>query len=166
MHASLRIEAYVKNLIVSATVQLVHLTHVTTSPAQIISLWKLQAEDSRLLVHVNLCGDGAVCPPPGHPQPTAAFYSQRGGNGWIAESTHLATNTVVRLNATSTRGFGSIILDKATNTTATAYYQDWVADSSGRITLITPGKAMAAPVTGLPPMLEHVTPLAFLPMKI
>lgn len=113
------------------------------------------APSAPLLAHVDLCGDGGTCPPPGHPQPNSAYFSEPGGaaadGAWAAEATHLAANALIRLNATATRGLGGIKLDTSTNTTATVTHNDWVADSKGRITSTQLGHAH---VTGLPPMLQ------------
>jgi hypothetical protein len=66
----------------------------------------------------------------------------------------VATATIIRLNATVTRGFGGIKLDPTTNTSATCAYQDWIQDSAGHVHSITPGgAAQSAPITGLPRML-------------
>ena len=110
------------------------------------------APDAPLYAHIDLCGDGTKCPPPIHPQPAGAYLTEPATGGpWVAEATHLATNALIRLNGTSTRGFGSIVLDTSTNNTATASYNDWVA-SDGTVSLVS-HKAGSAPVTGLPPML-------------
>ena len=114
-----------------------------------------RAADAPVYAHVDLCGDGTACPPPGHPQPGAAYFSQpAAGGAWAAEATHLAANALIRLNATATRGLGSIVLDPTTNTTATVTYNDWVADSEGGVRPVTPGRLGRARVTGLPPMLQ------------
>ena len=110
--------------------------------------------NSQLFVHVDLCGDGTKCPPPGHPQPASACLTELNGGPWVSTTTHLPANTVIRLNDSATRGFGGIVLNAGDNTTATARFQDWVVDATGAVRLLTPGKAMSAPVVGLPPMLQ------------
>jgi hypothetical protein len=117
---------------------------------------------ARLMVHVDLCGDGTACPPPGHPQQHGAYFSEAstGGPWWAstygphAHGADVPTGTVIRLNASVTRGFGGIKLDPATNTSATCAYEDWIQDgASGHVRSLTPGKAQSAPITGLPRML-------------
>ena len=67
----------------------------------------------------------------------------------------MAANALIRLNSTATRGLGSIVLDAATNISATVTYNDWVvSDSAGTIRPVMPGKLGKATVTGLPPMLQ------------
>jgi hypothetical protein len=123
-------------------------------PTPLVRATKLS--NSSLILHVGLCGDGTKCPPPGHPQPTSSFFTKPsiGPGPWNSLTTHLPTNTAIRLNNTASRGFGGILLDSGgDNTTARALYQDWIVDADGTIILLTPGKAVAAPVTGMPPML-------------
>jgi hypothetical protein len=60
-------------------------------------------------------------------------------------------NTVIRLNDTATRGFGSIRLKTGSNTTATAGYQDWIVNAAGVVRVLP---VVGAPVVGLPPMLQ------------
>ncbi len=117
---------------------------------------------ARLMVHVDLCGDGTTCPPPGHPQQHGAYFSEASTGGpWLASTygphargADVPTGTVIRLNASVTRGFGGIKLDPATNTSATCTYEDWIQDgASGQVRSLTPGKAQSAPITGLPRML-------------
>lgn len=108
---------------------------------------------ARLLVHVDLCGDGEACPPPGHPQNSAAYFTAASTGGPWTTSTGAYLGTIIRINATVTRGFGGIRLDPATNTTATCTYEDWIEDGSGHVRSLTPGKAQLATITGLPQML-------------
>jgi hypothetical protein len=143
-----------------ASLEVKMLKRVGCAPLQTDLLQRtVKAPNSKLMVHIDLCGDGVACPPPGHPQPTSAYFSKSGGDGggWVAEPARVAANAVIRLNDTGSRGFGSILLNTSTNTTATAYYQDWVVDGAGQI--VMSGKVMIAPVTGLPQMLQHVKSL-------
>jgi hypothetical protein len=116
------------------------------------------AQTAALAVHVDLCGDGTPCPPPGHPQPSGAFFTKASGGGgaWVPDAAaDLPTATVIRLNATVTRGFGAIVLNGSdpTNTTATMVYQDWTVGADGRTPRgVTPPGTAA--VSGLPPMLR------------
>ena len=110
---------------------------------------------ARLMAHVDLCGDGTVCPPPGHPQGHGAYFSEASTGGpWSATTSaaDVATCTVIRINSTVTRGFGAIKLDLATNTSATCAYEDWIQDRFGHVHSLTPGHAQWAPITGLPRM--------------
>jgi hypothetical protein len=112
------------------------------------------APDAPLRIIVDLCGDGSVCPPPGHPQPEEAYFTEPSGGGpWTPATVNLMTNAVIRLNQTTSRGFGGgFTLNTSTNTTATADYQDWSFDSaSGEI---HKAQAQKAPITGLPPILD------------
>jgi hypothetical protein len=108
---------------------------------------------ARLMAHVDLCGDGTVCPPPEHPQKHGAYFSEpQTGGPWSTSAADVATGTVIRINSTVTRGFGVIKLNPATNTSATCAYEDWIQDSSGHVHSLTPGKAQSAPIVGLPRM--------------
>jgi len=124
------------------------------------------APTAPLFAHVDLCGDGGACPPPGHPQQHTAYFSEPAAGGrWARDAHALAANALIRLNATATRGLGGITLDPATNNTATVTYNDWSTDSAGRIS--TPPRAGTAAVTGLPDMGQiayfQSTPSAILP---
>jgi hypothetical protein len=110
---------------------------------------------ARLMAHVDLCGDGTACPPPGHPQQHGAYFSEKlTGGPWHAHGADVPTSTVIRLNSSVTRGFGGIKLDPATNTSATCTYGDWIQDGdSGHVRSLTPGVPKSATITGLPRML-------------
>jgi hypothetical protein len=115
------------------------------------------APDSPLRTIVDLCGDGSVCPLPGHPpQQHEAYFTEpngRAGRPWGPSQNGLGcTNGVIRLNQTVSRGLGGIALNTSTNTTATVQFQDWAFDSASSAT--HKSKYGAAPVTGLPPMLQ------------
>jgi hypothetical protein len=92
------------------------------------------APNSPIIVHVDLCGDGTACPPPGHPQKRSAFFmASEVGSPWNSWAGSLPLNAVIRLNDTATRGFGGLVLNTRTNTTAVLSYSDWTTDDSGRV---------------------------------
>ena len=112
---------------------------------------------SELLVSVALHGDGASCPPPDRPhQPCALGFQKRGSSTpaapWAPNPVGvLPGNSVIRLNATVTRGFAGMWLNCSTNTSGQAFFHDWVTDAqspSGR--LLQKGDAA---IRGMPPML-------------
>ena len=109
--------------------------------------------DSELLVTVAIHGDGISCPPPDRPfQKCNLGYHRNNINStekWEmnVNGSTVPGNSLIRLNDTMTRGFGGLWLNASTNTSGLAFYQDFKQDGSS----VTKG---AAPITGLPPMLE------------
>lgn len=123
------------------------------------------AMHSALVVKVGIHGDGVPCPPPDRPhQPCSEGFSQLQAPAatsgapvpdapWVLLKYGAQPgNSLVRVNATVTRGFGGLALNTSTNDTAQIFYHDWVTRSASPFgAYLRNGEAS---VTGMPPMLS------------
>jgi hypothetical protein len=109
---------------------------------------------SELLVSVAIQGDGAACPPPDHPhQPCAAGFHKAHSRSapWTPNPAGtIAGNSIIRLNASVSRGFSALWLNQSTNTSGQMFFDDWTEPPSPSGRLLRKGDAT---ITGMPPML-------------